>query len=102
PREDRDRDDVDAGLLHEAYVFVPHFPRPLVGVVIGTERDARGRSLGGTEPTVVLHGVPFHTDGSPANAGRARATSAFSGDPGAWFLLNRTRDALRTGALQHE
>ena len=40
PGEDGYGDEVDAGLLHEGYIFVPHFLRPLVGVVIAAVPDA--------------------------------------------------------------
>ena len=39
PREDAERDDVDAGLLHQAHVLVPDLARPLLGVVVGAERE---------------------------------------------------------------
>ena len=37
PREDRKGHHIDAGFAHEPHVLVPCFPRPLLGVVIGTE-----------------------------------------------------------------
>ena len=40
PAEDGEGDGVDAGLLHEPDVVVPHVFRPLVGVVVSSECDA--------------------------------------------------------------
>lgn len=40
PGEDRHGDDVDARLLHEPYVLLPHLSRPLLRVVVGAVREA--------------------------------------------------------------
>ena len=41
PRKDTQRDQVDARLLHETHVFVPHALRPLVRVVVAAVKHVR-------------------------------------------------------------
>ena len=62
PGEDGHGDEVDAGLLHEGYIFVPHFLRPLVGVVIAAVPDA---GLVARKRLRPLELFTFHDDSAP-------------------------------------
>jgi hypothetical protein len=55
PAEDVDRDEVDAGLGHQRDVLLPDVRRPLLGVVVAPQGDARQRQRAATRNNGFVH-----------------------------------------------
>ena len=59
PAEDAHRDQVDAGFLHEPDVLRPGFGRPLLGVVVGAEKEPGTIRQAGQAVAAGIHGNPW-------------------------------------------